>query len=70
MTALPAPRTLSATAFERILLRAASALDGFVAARLERRSAIAHRAAVEAQSTFAAARRAAEARGYAGLLPQ
>lgn len=71
MTAISAPRNLSrTTSFERILLRAASGLDRFVAARLERRATAAHRAVVDAQSSFAAARRAAEARGALGVLPR
>ena len=71
MTAIPAARVIAhATPFERTLLRAASTLDHFVAMRLERRSGLAHRRAVEAQSAFAAARRSAEAHGAIGLLPR
>ena len=71
MTAISAPRALTrATPFERTLLRAASALDLFVAARLERRGGAAHRRAVEAQTAAAADRRAAEARGAIGMLPR
>jgi Mg-chelatase subunit ChlD len=71
MTAISAPRTLTrTTSFERTLLRAASTLDHIVEVRLERRSSTAHRAAVDAQSSFAARRRSAEARGAIGLLPR
>ena len=71
MTAISAPRALTrATPFERTLLRAASTLDRFVAARLERRGGNAHRRAAEVQITVAADRRAAEARGAIGMLPR
>jgi hypothetical protein len=75
MTAIPAPRAtagtiISATPFERALLRSASALDVFVAARLERRGSAAYRRAAAAQSASAHERIAAEARGAIGLLPR
>jgi len=71
MTAISTPRLSSGvTPLERMLLRAASALDVFVAGRLERRSAVDPRGAYEAQRSFAAAREAAQARGAMGLLPR
>ncbi|SFS05878.1 hypothetical protein SAMN04487846_2036 [Microbacterium sp. cf046] len=71
MTAISAPRSLTRTTpFERALLSAASALDVYVAARLERRNGAAHRQAAVAQSAFDAARRGAEARGAIGILPR
>ncbi|MFD4957409.1 hypothetical protein [Microbacterium sp. NPDC058389] len=57
------------TAFERALLQAASTLDGFVAARLERRSDAARRQAVAVQDAAARTRSAAEARAALGILP-
>jgi len=81
MTAIPAPVALSsrtavartitsATPFERTLLHAASALDLFVSARLERRGSAVHRRAAAVQSAAAVLRRDAEARGAIGLLPR
>ena len=75
MTTIPAPHAttrtiIGATPFERTLLRAASGLDVFVAARLERRRSAAYRDAAAAQSAAAGARIAAEARGAIGLLPR
>ena len=71
MTAISAPRVLSgATPFERALLSAASALDRFVAHRLQRRGEAGYRRAHEAQLAFAVTRDAAQARGAMGLLPR
>jgi len=71
MTAIPAPHGLiQATAFERVLLRAASALDVYVAARLDRRTDQADRQRRAAQFGATAARREAEARSAFGLLPR
>jgi len=71
MTAVTAARTATrATPFERTLLRAASALDEFVAARVERRGGAEYRRAAEAQSGVVAVRRSAEARGVIGMLPR
>lgn len=71
MTAITAPRSLGrATSFERMLLRTAAVLDGFVAARLAHRASEIHRAAVDVQASFAAVRRAAEARAAIGILPR
>ncbi|MFB9647337.1 hypothetical protein [Microbacterium terregens] len=71
MTAISAPRTLTrATTFERALLRAASALDGFVATRLERRGRVAYRRAAETQARAARFRSSAQACGAVGLLPR
>ena len=71
MTAISAPRVRTgATPFERALLGAASALDRFVANRVERRGDTGYRRAHQAQLSFAAARDAARARGAIGLLPR
>jgi len=71
MTAISAPRALTrATPFERMLLHAASGLDAFVAARLERRGHAAYRRAAEAQSAAADRRNGAQARGAMGVLPR
>ena len=71
MTAIPASvaRT-AATPFESLLLRAASALDHFVAVRLEERGGAVHRRAAATQAAAAAARGAAQARGAIGMLPR
>ena len=71
MTAISASvaRT-GATPFESLLLRAASALDHFVAARLEQRDSSAYRRAAAIQAAGAAARGAAQARGAIGVLPR
>ena len=58
------------TPFESMLLHAASALDLFVAARLERRGGPAYRRAAETWTTGLGARGAAEARGAIGMLPR
>jgi hypothetical protein len=71
MTAISAPRVRTgATPVERMLLSAASALDAFVAGRLERRTDTGRRHAHDAQRSFAAAREVAQARGAIGLLPR
>ena len=71
MTAISAARTSTrATPFERTLLRAASALDDIVAARIERRGGAEYRRAAEAQSAVVAVRSSAEARGAIGVLPR
>ena len=59
-----------ATAFDRALLRTASALDSLVAARLERRSNAEHRRALAVQSAASQARRTAQALGVVGILPR
>jgi hypothetical protein len=71
MTAISSPRvSTSATLFERTLLGAASALDRFVAERLERRGEPGYRRAHDAQFAFIAGRDAAQARGVIGMLPK
>lgn len=71
MTAISAPRIRTgATPLERVLLGAASALDAFVAGRLERRRDTGRRDAYDAQRSFTAAREAAQARGAMGMLPR
>ena len=59
-----------ATRFDRTLLRAASGLDSFVVARLERRAGDESRRALAAQEAATQYRRAAEARGAIGVLPR
>ncbi|MFD0791361.1 hypothetical protein ACFQ0P_13220 [Microbacterium insulae] len=68
MTALTAPRSVSATGFERMLLAAAVGVDQFVAARLERRAASA--SPVPAQTAATDARSDALAMGSVGMLPR
>jgi hypothetical protein len=63
----PAPRV---TGFERTLLRAASALDLFVAGRVARRGDAEYRRAVLEQSVGALARSDAQARAAIGILPR
>lgn len=58
-----------ATTFDRVLLRAASAIDAFVVARLERRAQDVSRRAVAMQTAAAQRRDAAVARGAIGILP-
>jgi hypothetical protein len=58
------------TAFERALLQAASALDAFVASRLERRADDGRRRSVAVQDAAARTRAAAEARAALGVLPR
>jgi hypothetical protein len=71
MTAISSPRvSTGATPFERALLGAASALERFVAERLERRGGAGYRRANDAQVAFVAERDAAHARGVIGLLPR
>lgn len=76
MTAITAHHVTSShaqartTAFERTLLQAASTLDAFVAARLERRASVARRDAIAVQDAATRARGAAEARGALGVLPR
>ena len=71
MTAISSPRiSTGATLFERTLLGAASALDRFVAERLERRRGADYRRAHDAQFAFVAERDAAHARGVIGLMPR
>jgi len=76
MTAITAHHVASSrsqartTAFERTLLQAASTLDAFVAARLERRASAARRDAIAAQDAATRTRSAAEARGALGILPR
>ena len=60
----------SATRFDRALLRAASALDAYVVARVERRDGVDERRALIAQAGVAGARREAEARAAMGMLPR
>lgn len=59
-----------ATRLERMLLRAASALDAYVVARLERRASAEMRRALVAQTAATQARRDAEANGALGILPR
>lgn len=59
-----------ATRFDRTLLRAASAIDSFVLARLERRAGEASRRVLTAQAAAAEHRRNVEASGAIGLLPR
>jgi hypothetical protein len=59
----------SATRFDRALLRAASAIDAYVIARVERRDG-AGRRAVTAQTAQGGARRDAEALAATGMLPR
>ncbi|WP_194411484.1 hypothetical protein [Microbacterium cremeum] len=79
MTTATAPHTqlivapalaVRATRFDRMLLRAASAIDSFVVARLERRASAESRRASAAQTAATQRRRDAEARGAIGLLPR
>ncbi|GAA5198334.1 hypothetical protein [Microbacterium jejuense] len=76
MTTITAHRLASSaapirtTTFERALLHAATTLDAFVGARLERRASTARRQAVAAQDAAARTRGAAQARGAMGLLPR
>lgn len=71
MTTITAPRAGTAlTPFEGMLLRAASALDHFVSARLELRGGAAYRRAAETRAAGEAARGAAQARSAIGMLPR
>ena len=69
MTAITAHH-FETTAFERVLLRAASALDHFVAARLERRATRSTGARSVAAATHEQSRAVAQAFGAMGLLPR
>jgi hypothetical protein len=60
----------SATRSDRALLRAASAIDAYVIARVERRDGAGRRGAVTAQTAQAGARRDAEALAATGMLPR
>jgi hypothetical protein len=71
MTAISAPAARTgATPLESLLLRASSALDDHIAARLDRRASAAYRCAAETRAAGAAARDAAQARGAIGVLPR
>lgn len=71
MTTISASRAgIAVTPFEGMLLRAASALDHFVSARLERRGGAAYRRAAETQASGEAARGAAQALGAIGMIPR
>jgi len=65
MTALTSHQ-LSTTSFDRALLRAASALDAFVAARVQRRAAAVPWAAIDHD----ASRTRAQALGAIGIMPR
>ena len=69
MTAITAHH-FETTPFERVLLRAASALDHFVAARLERRAARSTGSRSVAAATHEQSRAVAQAFGAMGLLPR
>lgn len=58
------------TSFDRALLLTASALDTFVAARVERRAGAERRRALAAQEAVASTRRSAQTLGAAGMLPR
>ncbi|MBW9108439.1 hypothetical protein [Microbacterium ureisolvens] len=60
----------SATRFDRALLRAASALDAYVVARVEKRDDAQERRALTVQAAASTARREAEARAAVGMLPR
>jgi hypothetical protein len=60
----------SATRFDRALLRAASALDAYVVARVEKRDDAQERRALTVQAAASTARREAEARAAMGMLPR
>lgn len=60
----------SATRIDRTLLRAASAIDAYVIARVEKRAGAARRRALIAQSAASDARRGAEALGAMGMPPR
>ncbi len=71
MTTISASRsTAGTTPFESMLLGAASAVDDFVAGRLERRGSAVYRRAARTAAAGAAARDAAQARGAIGILPR
>lgn len=60
----------TATRFDRTLLAAASALDAYVLARVEKRDRAEKRRALTAQAVVSGARRDAEARAAMGMLPR
>ena len=60
----------SATRFDRALLRAASALDAYVLARVEKRDDAEARRALTAQAAVSGARHQAEALAATGMLPR
>ena len=60
----------SATRFDRALLRAASALDAYVVARVEKRDDAEERRALTAQASVNADRHEAEAFAALGMLPR
>ncbi|MBW9118763.1 hypothetical protein JNB63_01505 [Microbacterium trichothecenolyticum] len=60
----------SATRFDRALLRAASALDAYVVARVEKRDDAQERRALTVQAAASTARREAEAHAAVGMLPR
>ncbi len=68
MTALRAPRSVSITRFERMLLATAAGMDRFVSGRLERRRRTARPAS--AQAAAGDARAVALAMGSVGMLPR
>lgn len=71
MTVISAPRSSVRVArFERMLLSAASAIAAHVEASLDRRAGSRYRDAARARNAWDDARRAAQARGSAGLLPR
>lgn len=58
------------TRFERALLRAASAIDAYVSARVGRRDGVERRRAQTARAVVSDARRDAEAVAAMGMLPR
>ncbi|MFB7891259.1 hypothetical protein ACFC1I_03550 [Microbacterium sp. NPDC056044] len=60
----------SATRFDRALLRAASALDAYVVARVEKAGDAQERRALTAQAAASGARHEAEAFASMGMLPR
>jgi hypothetical protein len=69
MTAITAHH-FETTPFERVLLRAASALDQIVAGRLERRATRSEGARAAAGAKHEQSRAVAQASGALGLLPR
>lgn len=68
MTGITLPQRSTATRVERLLLRAADALEHVVQARLDNRAARRELGLVRAQSTAETARRDAQACGSVGTL--
>jgi hypothetical protein len=60
----------TATRYDRMLLRAASAFDAYVIARVERRNVAEQRRAKTAQEAANGVRRSAEALAAMGMLPR